>query len=96
MVEAFGVTSLVQSGSDYFLNPAGGGTGPELYFNGAPVTVGMWTGWAPVGAEQTSTGYDVAFHNASTGLFNIWSTDATGCVKSRSRGVLIEQNATRR
>jgi len=78
VVEAFGVTSLVQSGSDYFLNPAGGGTGPKLYFNGAPVTVGMWTGWAPVGAEQTSSGYDVAFRNASTGLFNIWSTDTNG------------------
>ncbi len=33
---------------------------------------------APVAAEQTSSGYDVAFYNASTGLFNIWSTDSNG------------------
>ncbi len=38
----------------------------------------MWAGWAPVGAEATSSGYDVAFYNASTGLFNIWSTDSNG------------------
>ena len=77
-IEAHGATALLQSGADYFLNPVTSGTtitGPELMFNGAPVTVGMWTGWAPVAAEHTSTGYDVAFFNASTGLFNIWSTD---------------------
>jgi serralysin len=80
-IEAHGVTALLQSGSNYFLNPVSSGstiTGPELLFNGAPVTVGMWTGWNPVAAEQTSGGYDVAFFNASTGLFNIWSVDSTG------------------
>ena len=77
VVESHGVTSLVQAGSDYFLNPAGG-TGPELTFGGAPVTVGLWAGWNPVGAEQTSNGYDVAFYNASLGQFNIWSTDSSG------------------
>ncbi len=30
-------------------------------FSGAPVTAGMWAGWAPVGAEAISSGYDVAF-----------------------------------
>ena len=38
----------------------------------------MWAGWNPVGAEQTSSGYDVAFYNASLGQFNIWSTDSSG------------------
>ena len=81
VIEAHGVTSLLQSGSDYFLNPVSSGTtitGPELMFNGAPVTVGMWAGWAPVAAEHVGSGYDVAFYNASTGLFNIWSTDSNG------------------
>ena len=75
------MTALLQSGSDYFLNPISSGTtitGPELIFNGAPVTVGMWAGWAPVAAEHVGSGYDVAFYNASTGLFNIWSTDSNG------------------
>ena len=81
IIEAHGVTALVKSGSDYFLNPVSSGTtitGPELTFVGSPVTVGMWAGWNPVGAEQTSSGYDVAFYNASLGQFNIWSTDSSG------------------
>ncbi|BBZ96766.1 hypothetical protein F07S3_65990 [Bradyrhizobium diazoefficiens] len=77
-IESAGSTSLVQVGNNYFLNPVAGGTGPELMFSSAPVTAGMWTGWAPIGAEQTSTGYDVAWKNASTGQFNIWSTDSNG------------------
>ena len=81
VIEAHGVTALLQSGNDYFLNPVASGTtitGPELMFNGAPVTAGEWTGWTPIGAEHTSSGYEVAFYNASSGLFNIWSTDANG------------------
>jgi hypothetical protein len=81
VIEAHGVTALLQSGSDYFLNPVSSGTtitGPELFYSGTPVTAGMWAGWVPVGAEATSSGYDVAFYNASTGLFNIWSTDSNG------------------
>ncbi len=81
VIQTDGTTSLVQAGNDYFLNPVSSGTtiaGPELKFGGAPVTVGMWTGWAPVGAVQTASGFDVAFKNASTGLFNIWSTDSNG------------------
>ncbi|MBR1174246.1 M10 family metallopeptidase C-terminal domain-containing protein [Bradyrhizobium sp. KB893862 SZCCT0404] len=77
-IETAGTTSLVQAGNNYFLNPVAGGTGPELMFSGAPVTVGMWTGWAPIGAEQTGSGYDVAWKNASTGQYNIWSTDSNG------------------
>ena len=78
VIESSGSTSLAEIANDYFLNPVTGGSGPELMFFGAPVTVGMWSGWAPVGAEQTAGGYDVAFENSSTGLFNIWSTDSNG------------------
>ena len=78
VIESSGATSLVQVGSDYFLDPVAGGTGPELIYNGAPVTADMWAGWALVGAEQTASGYDVAFKNAALGLFNVWSTDSNG------------------
>ncbi|MCA1550128.1 M10 family metallopeptidase C-terminal domain-containing protein [Bradyrhizobium sp. BRP19] len=77
-IETAGSTSLVQLGSNYFLNPVAGGTGPQLVFSGAPVTVGIWTGWAPIGAEQTGSGYNVAWKNAGTGQYNIWSTDSNG------------------
>ena len=80
-IESSGVTSLVEAAPHYFLNPVSSGTtitGPALFIDGIPVTVGLWAGWAPVAAEATSNGYDVAFYNASTGLFNIWSTDNNG------------------
>ena len=58
-IESFGVTSLVQVGNNYFLNPVAGGTGPELNVSGSPVVTGEYSGWTLIGAEQTSTGYDV-------------------------------------
>jgi VCBS repeat-containing protein len=94
VIEAHGVTALVQVGSDYFLNPVAGGTGPELMYNGAPVTVGEWAGWAVVGAEKTSSGYDVAFFNASVGTFNIWSLDNNGNYISTLAGGLSGTSAT--
>ena len=61
-VEAFGSTSLVQIGSSYFLDPAGGSsTGPQLKFGGAPVVAGQFGGWTPIGAEITGSGYEVAW-----------------------------------
>src|SRR5206468_2236917 len=71
VIELAGSTSLAQVGNNYFLNPVAGGTGSELKYSGAPVTVGMWTGWAPIGAEQTGGGYDVAWKNAGTGQYNV-------------------------
>jgi serralysin len=76
VIEAFGSTSLTRIGSTYFLYNAG--SGPELKFGGAPVTDGMWAGWAPIGAEQTAAGYNVAWKNAGTGQYNAWSTDSSG------------------
>jgi serralysin len=97
VIEAHGATALLQSGSDYFLNPVSNLTtvaGPELMFNGAPVTVGMWAGWAPVGAEQVGSGYDVAFYNSSTGLYNIWSVDSTGHYTSNLASGISATSAT--
>jgi serralysin len=76
VIESAGSTSLTKIGSTYFLHNAG--SGPELKFDGAPVTDGMWAGWAPIGAEQTAAGYNVAWKNAGTGQYNVWSTDSSG------------------
>jgi serralysin len=32
----------------------------------------------PIGAVQTASGYDVAFKDASSGLYTVWTTDANG------------------
>src|SRR5207245_2522574 len=58
VIEAFGSTSLVEVGSNYFLYPVGGSSGPELSW-GTAVVAGQFGAWVPIGAEQTASGYDV-------------------------------------
>ena len=40
VIEALGSTSLVQVGSNYFLNPVGASSGPELSLSGVPLAAG--------------------------------------------------------
>ncbi len=57
-----GSTSLVEVGNNYFLFAAGTSSGPELEYNGAPITSGEFGAWTPIGAVQISGGgYDVAW-----------------------------------
>src|SRR3974377_2113343 len=50
-IESYGSTALVQSGSNYFMNPVAGGSGPELERSGAPFTSGEFGARTPIGAE---------------------------------------------
>jgi hypothetical protein len=87
-IESYGSTSLVQSGNLYYLNPVAGGTGPTLKLNASNLIVGQAAPWVPIGAEQTSTGYDVAFKNTSTGQYAVWTTDSTGNYTGLAVGVV--------
>jgi serralysin len=69
-------TSLTEVGPYYFLYNSG--SGPELKYGGAAVTQGEFGTWAPIGAVQTASGYDIAWKDASSGLYTIWTTDANG------------------
>jgi hypothetical protein len=93
VIESFGSTSLVQVGSNYFLQSNSTGAGPELMYGGAPVVVGQAAPWAPIGAEQTSAGYDVAWKNASTNQYSIWSTDSSGNFASNLTGAVAGTSA---
>ncbi|MEH2599182.1 hypothetical protein V1278_006095 [Bradyrhizobium sp. AZCC 1577] len=95
-IESAGATSLVESGNKYYLNSSSGGTGPALKFGGAPVTEGMWAGWAPIGAEKTTTGYNVVWKNASTGQYNAWSTDSSGNYIANTLSFVSGTNTTLR
>jgi Ca2+-binding RTX toxin-like protein len=77
-IEASGTTSLVQVGNNYLFDPVGGGNGPTLKYGGATVVAGQFGTWAPVGAEATSSGYDVAWKDSGTGSYAVWSTDSNG------------------
>ena len=77
VIEAFGSTHLTQIGNNYFLYD-GGGTGPSLKFGGANIVVDQWGGWAPIGAEVTATGYEVAWKLVGADQYTVWNTDTNG------------------
>jgi serralysin len=78
VIEQHGSTDLVQVGNNYFLYAHGTTSGPELMFNGAPVTVGQASGWAPIGAEVTASGYEVAWKETGVDLYSVWGTNSGG------------------
>src|SRR6202012_2395011 len=50
----------------------------------SPITVGEWSGYELIGAEQTSSGYEVARKNTLTGDYQILFADNSGNVSSYS------------
>jgi Ca2+-binding RTX toxin-like protein len=93
-IEAAGSTSLIQAGSNYYLNSISTGTGPVLQYGGSAVTVGQFGAWTPIGVEQVSGGYDVVFKNASSGMFSFWSVDGNGNYLSNLVGDAAGSSAT--
>jgi Tryptophan-rich Synechocystis species C-terminal domain len=77
VIEAFGSTSLIQTGSNYFLQP-NGGSAVELSLNGTPVAAGQFGQWAPIGAEQTTNGYEVVWKMTGADQYQAWNTDSSG------------------
>jgi hypothetical protein len=82
VIEAFGSTSLVQVGNNYFFYPVGGSSGPELSYNGMPVMVGQFGSWTPIGAEQTASGYDLAWKMPGADSYGVWATNSSGAYTS--------------
>ena len=83
-IEAFGSTSLVQVGQNFYLESSSTGSGPELKYGGAAVVAGQFAPYTPIGVEQTAGGYEVAFKNSGTNQFSIWNTDSNGNFTSYS------------
>ena len=94
IIQTDGSTSLVQVGNNYFLDPVGGGTSPELTLGVTAFVQGQGGGWAPIGAVQTASGYDVAFKLAGTDDFTVWATNSNGAYVSSLVGVVPGNNAT--
>ena len=87
-IQTDGTTSLVQTGSNYFLNNVSTGTGPELMYGGAPVTAGEFGSISPIGAVQTASGYDIAWKIPGTNQFTFWTTDSNGNYTSNLTGLV--------
>ena len=95
VIEAYGSTSLVQVGNNYFLYPAGGSSGPLLkYMDGTtPVVAGQTGNWVPIGAEQTATGYQVAWKLSGADQYTVWNTDANAANFSSPIGIVSGSSA---
>ena len=54
----------------------------ELSYQGAPVVDGQFDQfgghWVPIGAEQTASGYEVAWKIVGADQYTVWSTDNSG------------------
>src|SRR5438105_4249806 len=88
VIEAFGSSKLVQVGNNFYLDSISTGTGPELKYGGAAVVAGQFGGYAPIGVEQTSTGYEVAWKAAGVDQYSVWATDSNGNYTSNVIGVV--------
>ena len=53
-------------------------SGPQLKYGGSAVTTGQFGGWSLIGAEQTASGYEVAWKFAGSNQYSIWNTDSNG------------------
>ncbi|UPJ70910.1 M10 family metallopeptidase C-terminal domain-containing protein [Bradyrhizobium sp. 187] len=89
VIESLGSTSLVQVGDNFHLNPVAGGTGPTLMFGATPLSAASLGGWGVIGAEQTSSGYEVALHSLSSDQYTVWTTDNGGNVVGNGTGGIV-------
>ena len=88
VIESFGSTSLVEAGNNFYLNSNSGGSGPALQYAGAAVVAGQFSSWTPIGAEQTATGYEVAWKATGADQYTVWNTDSSGNYISNAFGVV--------
>ena len=77
VIEANGTISLTLVGNKYYLDESTGAVPPVLKFGGADFVAGQFGTWAPIGAEKTASGYEVAWKDAS-GHYTVWNTDNNG------------------
>jgi len=77
VIEAFGQTRLAQNGNNFFLS-TGGGPNLAIKFGGSNVVPNRFGAWVPIAAEQTASGYQIAWKFGSADQYTIWTTDSSG------------------
>jgi hypothetical protein len=78
MIASNGTTDLMAVANQFALDPASGGSGPFLMYQGSAVTAGEFGSWAPIGAVKTASGYEVAWKESGADAYTIWNTDDNG------------------
>ena len=84
VIESAGSTSLVAVGTKFFLDSISTGSDPSLKYGGTDVVAGQFGGWTPIGAEQTASGYQVAWKVPGADQYSVWTTDSNGNFISNS------------
>ena len=77
-LKSAGSTSLVAVGTKFFLDSISTGSDPSLKYGGADVVAGQFGSWTPIGAEQTASGYQVAWKVPGADQYSVWTTDSNG------------------
>ena len=77
VIEGFGSTSLTEVGTIFYLYDSSG-AGPSLKYQGADFVAGQFGQWTPIGAEQTASGYEVAWKVTGADQYAVWATDSNG------------------
>ena len=78
ITKSAGSTSLVAVSNHFFLDSISTGSGPSLKYGGTDVVAGQFGGWTPIGAEQTASGYQVAWKVTGADQYSVWTTDSNG------------------
>ena len=84
VIEASGSTSLIEVGTNFYLDITAR-VWPRAEICGAAVVAGQFGGWTPIGAEQTATGYEVAWKVAGADQYRSGIPTATATTISNIR-----------
>ena len=77
LIESSGTTSLLAAGNTYLIQPNGRGA-VQLSYGGQPVVAGEFGGLTPIAAQQTASGFEVAWRVPGADQYTIWNTDSSG------------------
>jgi hypothetical protein len=93
VIESSESSSLSEAGTKFFFSS--NGTGVDLKYLGAAVTVGQFGGWSPISAEKTATGYDVIWNLAGTDEYKEWSTNSNGNFVANITGGVVSGESSK-
>jgi Ca2+-binding RTX toxin-like protein len=95
-VEWEGNTELIRFGNKFHLYLSGGdsGNGRAIKYNGADFVAGQFGEWVPIAAEQSGSGYLVAFRLGMQDQYTFWNLDAAGNFVSAATGIVNGNSIT--
>ena len=94
VIESAGATSLTEIGNHFYLYDSTG-AGPSLKFQGADYVPGLFgAAVVPIGAEETASGYEVAWKVMGTDQYSVWATDNNGNYTSNIIGTASGTSTT--